>query len=276
MVAVANPDNALSLVKHTYAVCRAKQARVELLHMVRVPDQVPLSDAHKYTAEGKEAVTETMLYLAPMFPLSTTLRYCRNVARGIVSAVREKRVQLLIMGWHGRSLSSGFTLGSTVDPVIERVPCNVLILKNCGDQTFKRVLVPVAGGPNSVFALEIASILADREEGTLTAFHVASQGGRRPFDVDAFVGEHLDRMELPRTRITARTQVARNAAQAILAEIENPAADYDLVVLGCTRDPKLYQFTRESVPERVAKFCAKPLVMVKASAGIQSFIKRWI
>ena len=44
---------------------------------------------------------------------------------------REKNVDLLIMGWHGRARSRRFTLGSTVDPIIERVPCNVVILKNC-------------------------------------------------------------------------------------------------------------------------------------------------
>jgi len=132
MVAVANPDSALELVRNTYKLCGAKEARVELLHMVPVPDQVPLADAGRHMLEGKEAIVETMLYLAPQFAISTTIRYCRNVARGIVSAVREKRIDLLIMGWHGRARSRGFNLGSTLDPVIERVPCNVLILKECG------------------------------------------------------------------------------------------------------------------------------------------------
>ena len=162
MVAVANPDNALEMVANTYKLCGAKDARVELLHMVPVPDQVPLTDAEQYMLEGKEGIMEAMLYLAPLFPLSTTIRYCRSVARGIVSAVRQKKTNLLIMGWHGRTTDHAFTLGSTVDPVIERVPCNVAVLKDCGGQAkYQRVLVPLAGGPNGALALEIASILAD-------------------------------------------------------------------------------------------------------------------
>jgi len=275
MVSVANPDNALSLVKHTYAVCRAKQARVELLHMVPVPDQVPLSAAARYMLAGKEAITEVMLYLAPLFPISSTLRYCRNVARGIVSAVRQKRTQLLIMGWHGRSRAHGFTLGSTVDPVIERAPCDVMIFKNCSDQTFKRVLVPVAGGPNSVFALETGSILADRADGELVAFTVDG-GGKSAFDVDAFLDEHRDRIALPRERVRTRSVENRDVAGAILAEVHNAEHAYDLVVVGCTREPRLYKFTRESVPERIAKDCDRPLVMVNKSSGIRSWIKRWV
>jgi nucleotide-binding universal stress UspA family protein len=164
MVPVANPSNAVELVRNTYRICGAKDARVEVLHMVPVPDQVPLSDAGRYMLEGKEAILEAMLSLGPSFSVSTTLRYCRNIARGIVSAVRQKKVNMLIMGWHGRTSAQTFTLGSTVDPIIERAPCNVVLLKECGgNRQFNRVLVPLAGGPNGALALEVASILADED-----------------------------------------------------------------------------------------------------------------
>ncbi|MHC4563413.1 MAG: APC family permease, partial [Planctomycetota bacterium] len=42
MVAVANPDNALQMVRTTYRLAQAKSANVQLLHMVPVPPQVPL------------------------------------------------------------------------------------------------------------------------------------------------------------------------------------------------------------------------------------------
>ena len=80
-----------------------------------------------------------MPYLAPLFPLTATIRYCRNIARGIVSAVREKKVDMLIMGWHGKPKARLFSLGSTVDPIIGNTPCDVVVLKNWGDRKFKRV-----------------------------------------------------------------------------------------------------------------------------------------
>lgn len=276
MVAVANPDNALSMVRNTYALCGAKDARLELLHMVPVPDQVPLADASYYMLEGKEAICEAMLYLAPMFPSSSTIRYCRNIARGIVSAVREKRTDMLIMGWHGGTRSRGFTLGSTVDPVIERVPCNVVVLKNCGDQKFRRILVPVAGGPNSAFALEIAGILADKNDGEIVAFTVGSSAGNEGFNVDQFIAENLERIALPREKIFTKVIDDRRIVSAILKEAENDAEKYDLVVMGCTREPLIRLLARNPVPEVVAKMCTKPIVMVKASGGISSWVKKWI
>ena len=75
MVAVANPHNAISLVRATYAICEAKKAGVELLHMVPVPETVPLGDAEKYAWEGKEAIVEAMpeseRYVAPEIDVPT-------------------------------------------------------------------------------------------------------------------------------------------------------------------------------------------------------------
>ena len=102
MVPVANPHNALSLVRTTFKLCGAKKARVDLLHMVPVPEMIPLSDAEKYILSGQEAITEAMLYLTE-FPITTTIRYCRNIARGIVMAVRENKTDMLLWAGTGKN-----------------------------------------------------------------------------------------------------------------------------------------------------------------------------
>jgi len=145
MVAVANPENAIEMADTIYKLCSAKEANVELLHIVTIPEQIPLSDADKYTLEGRKAIVEAMLYLQ-RFAFSSTISHCRNIARGIVSSVRGKKADMLIMGWHGKWRTHLFNLGSTVDPVVERSPCNVVILKDVGTNKFKRILVPLAGG----------------------------------------------------------------------------------------------------------------------------------
>ena len=274
MLAVANPHNALEMVRTTYRICQAKSARVELLHMVPVPKQVPLHDAKKYTISGKESIIEAMLYLAPQFPISTHLRYCRNTARGIISAVREKKINTLILGWHGGQRRGHFLMGSTIDPIIERSPCDVVILKDCGgNRRFKRILVPLAGGPNGALALEIAGILADPDDGSIVAFTV---DGRREFDIDAFVEIHRHRISIPPHRLGTKTVNSRHVARAILHEVRREEDPYDLVVLGSTGKARIRHMTSEPIPESVAKQCPKPLVMVKASKGISSWIKRWI
>jgi APA family basic amino acid/polyamine antiporter len=267
MVACANPNSAVGLVRSTYKLCGAKEARVELLHMIPVPEQVPLSDAHQYMLDGKEAMVEVMLYLAPLFPVSTTIRYGRNVARGIVSAVREKRIDMLIMGYKGRARSSLFRLGSTIDPVIERAATNIVLFKDSTNQTFERVLVPV-GGQRGVFSLEIARILAE-EGGTITALHV-DRGARR-FDLERFLDEQESLFKGSRLEVKKKLALSDDVAASIIAE----SFQHDLVVMGISEMPAISRVARTPISGLVAKSCPKPLVLVKPRAGVRFFFGRF-
>ena len=270
MISVANPKNALALIRNTYKLCGAKDAHVELLHMAPVPDQVPLSDAEKYLSEGKEAIFEAMIYLVNFFPISTTIRYCRSVARGIVSALKEKNIHTLVLGWHGKPRAHIFMLGSTIDPIIERAHCNVVIFKDCGDKDFKKILVPLAGGRNATYALEIASILADKTNGEILALTI--QTGKRKFDVDNFVKTNAPLLHIPIERVKTKTILSNNVIDSIIKE----SADCDLIVVGATEQPLFSRIAHATMPELIAREIPKPLVVVKASGGIKSKIQRWI
>ena len=88
--------------------------------------------------------------------------------------------------------------------------------------------------------------------------------------------QHRGRIVLPPERVEVKSVVARRVAEGILKEVEDEDAGYDLLVMGGTLDPLIYKFAREAVPEVVAQRCRKPMVMVKASGGIRSWINRWI
>jgi nucleotide-binding universal stress UspA family protein len=268
MLAVANPASTLALVKNTYRICSRKNAALELLHMVPVPEAVALSDADRYKFAGKEGIMEIMLYLEGHFKINTTLRYCRNIARGIVSALREKRIKMLIMGWHGKPQGGLFTIGSTVDPVIERAYCDVVIMKNCQDGEYKNILVPVAGGPNSALALETACLLADEQNTRVTLFSVVND--RFKYD-PALLVRKCEELAIPLDHITSRTVFSDKVEETILKE----ASEYDLVVIGASRKGALSHVFHGSLPEQIAAKCHKPLVMVSASRGIGSWLKKW-
>ena len=274
MVPVANPQNALQLVRNTFKISNAKDAQVELLHMVPIPEQVPLSGADKYILSGKEAITEAMLYLNLSFPITSTIRYCRNIARGIVMAVREKKTDMLILGWPEReSLKRSFIIGSTIDPVVENAPCNVIILKDCTNDTYKNVLVPFAGGPNGIFAFEIASILVDQEEGQIVPLNVATSE-QKTKDIESYMDAVVKINELNRDLFNPKYIISPNPIEVIINEANY--GNYDLIVIGATREKMWKQMVKGSFPEEIAKRCNKPFIMVKATGGLELFIKRII
>ena len=267
MVAVANPKNAIEMVRTTYKLCKAKEASVELLHMVPVPEQVPLSDAEKFMWEGKEAIAEAMMYFEPLFDVSSTIRYCRNIARGIVGALRHKKANMLVMGWHGKG-RLGFNLGSTIDPIVERAPCDVVILKGVKDEEYKKILVPLAGGPNSAKALEIASILVDKNEGQVQAFTVVND--RYNFDIGKFVNDQKDKLHVTEEQVEMKSINSQHVVEAILKESEN----YDAVVIGASPQRLLHHVIHESVIDIIARKCKKPIIMVKTARPVESILKR--
>jgi APA family basic amino acid/polyamine antiporter len=268
MVAVANPHNALEMIQTTCLLSEAKNASVKLLHMVPVPEQVPLADAEKFMMEGKEGIVEAMLYLLK-FPITTTILYCRNIARGIISALKEKKIDMIIMGWHGQPRSRLFRLGSTVDVVLERAPCNVVILRGVGNREFKRILVPLRRGPNSALALEVASVLAEKYDAEIVSFLVNEKN--RKID-SAKASEILSRMpSISHKRIKTKRVEYHNEVEAILKE----AKKHDLLVIGATREPLIRQITRDSVSYAVAREYRRPMIIVKAPGRISSWIKRW-
>ena len=274
MVPVANPANALQLIGNTFKLCGAKDAQVELLHMVPIPDQVPLSDAEKYILPGKEAITEAMLYLAPRFPINTAIRYCRNVARGIITAVKQKRTDMLILGWKGNeSFRHSFIFGSTLDPIVEKAPCSVVVFKDCPNKVYKKALVPFAGGPNGAFAFEIASILVDSKEGRVVPLNVA-RPGQATQDVETFLDDAVKQRNLNKDLFETKYLISKNIIDAIVKEANE--GDYDLVIIGATREKTLNKMIRGSLPEEVARRVNKPLVMVNASEGLKMFMKRLI
>ena len=270
LIPVANPNNAIQLVRNGFKILEAKGAQVELLTMVKVPEQLPLSDAEDYMWEGREAITEAMIYLTTYFPVTTTIRYCRNVARGIVSAAREKRIDTIILGWKGKTTRKDYIFGSTIDPVIQKAPSNVLVFKDCTETTYKKILVPVSGGPNSRLAMEIAGIMADPDDGYIVPLNITAPG-KETLDIDQFIEKVCDEVVRDKVR-QPQYAVSKHISETILSV----AREYDLIVIGASNDKALAQLIRSTIPEDVAAGTDKPMVMAKATERFESLLKRYI
>jgi amino acid transporter/nucleotide-binding universal stress UspA family protein len=271
LLPVANPDTVLQKILPTMNLAKAYEAEVELLHMVPIPDQVPLSDAELYMDEGREAIVEAMLYLQSRFPIHETIRYCRNAARGILSAAREHQADMIITGWRGRSMRRDFLFGSTLDPILERNPCDVVVLRNCTERAYENILVPFAGGPHSLLAMRVASALVDHDKGRIVLFNVALPG-KPTVDIESFVDKYAQELHCPRTCVSAKYGVSREVVKTVVGE----SASADLVVVGATGERRLRQFAVGSIPEAVADALDCPMIMVKAKTAVKGLVNRWL
>ena len=273
MLPVANPENAARLIDYTGRIARAKDGEILVINMVTVPEQTPLSEATTFVDSGEDAIVAAMTNAPEGVPVHSTIRLGRDAARGILSGIREHRSNLVILGWGGSS-EKGYALGSTIDPVIEKAPCDSMVIKlNARDPggKLKRILVPLTYVPHGYLALDIAGILADEPDSEITIMHVIGkeaerENAQRNMEVLLrLLGEKEDKGSI-------KIFGPGDMGDLIVQEAEK----YDLVIIGATRESGLQQLVFGSIPEQVAKRCSKTVIMVKAYTGIQSRLRRWL
>ena len=129
LVPVTDPDQVYPLIPPMLRLAEATQGIVELVHLVAVPDQVPLSDAPLYALAGREAAVEASLYLSSSRIANSAILYCRSPARGILHQARSGGASLILMGWRGRPSGSEHIFGTTLDQVLEQSAADVAVFK---------------------------------------------------------------------------------------------------------------------------------------------------
>lgn len=194
-------------------------------------------------------------------PIEIIIRSGRNTAAIILEEVRRLSPAMLLLGWHGNLGRGRYLMGHTLDPVVQSAPCDVLLLQDREALEIRRVLIPVAGGPNAPYAFEIARQLAPEAE--ITALTV----------VNAHLGEAArvaaqERLELllqehkVSSEIRSRVVEAVTPVEGILAEA---AKGYDLLILGAGNEGMIGRFLFGDVPQAM---------MLKAPIPVMIFRRR--
>jgi APA family basic amino acid/polyamine antiporter len=247
-------------------LAQATQGGIELLHLVSVPEQLPLSDAAGLSLPGQEVMVEAMLYLSSQPALGTSIMYCRNPSRGILWSGRQQRAGAILLGRRCGSARRGYVFGSTLDPVIQRAPCDVIIARRPGKPPFRNILVPISTGPNTRLALQLAGLLVQPHEGTVRALHV-HQPGRRSLDADALVAGVTLKAGLPLERFKISVKGSAHPKRVILEQ----AFDADLLIIGASLPGWGRRMLRISLPEEIARESDKPMIIVRAGRNRHLF-----
>ena len=98
------------------AVAEQAGARLHVLHVVP-----PVTDP----SMGAESLARVAASLGGGLPVETALLTGR-AGRGIVDYARDKRIDLIVLGTHGRTGVSHAILGSVAETVVRLAPCLVL------------------------------------------------------------------------------------------------------------------------------------------------------
>jgi nucleotide-binding universal stress UspA family protein len=234
------------------------QGKLVALKVVRVPDESSLSEGAGAAADSRAALNEIRALLPDSrFELKTLVRVSHRLSEGIIETVAAESADLLLLPWKGSASSEAFLFGRTIDRLVKTPPCNLLVGRVGDLSKYKKILLPVRGGPYAEFALQIADQLALSFTGEITVLHCEQRFA------PSELGEPLYAAFTRRLRFQPRVKrlltVQGNPHEVILQEAQR----HDLVIIGAAAGAEPHSFILGPVVEQIARLTDKPLLVVK-------------
>jgi len=257
LVALRDERGLCPLLRLACALARARDGEVHLLtvtHSGARPDWLEVTDD------------------CSEIPVDVVVRSGEDVGEVILEEFRRLRPQALIVGWSGQRSRGRHLLGRTLDPVMQRASCDVIVLHGDCVDDLQHILIPVAGGPNAPRAFDVARALAP--DATITALYVAPDrfgpGGARLGQnvLDALLRDLSDSSGVDTLVVQAESPV-----EGILDEA---ARGYDLLILGASGGGLMDRFLIGDVPQSILLNSPIPVMVVRYRLPYMRWLRRRI
>lgn len=265
VVAVGNPEYAEQLVRTAADVARANDGEIHVVSVVHKPRESPFalfSDETIKTefAGNRREILDRALETAPdTVPVHGRVVVGTDVADALISAAEELEADALLVGWHGRPRRSEAVLGTTIDVVLRRAPCDVLVerIGSTADGV-ERILLPVAGGPHLPLAASVADAVATNNDATIDVLSVVA-----PTADESEREIARDHLEEAVALLTADAETELREAPAVDDAIVEAANERDLVVFGVTRRGVVRRRLVGSIPQTVGRRTDRTVILAR-------------
>jgi nucleotide-binding universal stress UspA family protein len=268
VVAAGNPAHVEQLVRTAGDLARVRDGTIRLISVVvkshDSPFEVFSDETIRQEFSGdRQALLEQAIETAPAdVPVEAELVVAGSVSAGVLEAVADPATEALVVGWHGPTRRSEVVLGTSVDTLLRRAPCDVYVERIgriAGE--VDRILLPVAGGPHVRPAAAAAAAIAAANDGTVTAVSVLQPETDRETATE-WLTDAVDALAVaPGPEVPVETGVRES--ESVKDALVEMAAEYDIVVFGATRQSRLRERLVGSVPRHVADRTDRTVILAR-------------
>lgn len=188
----------LAALPFAAAIARTFNSRIHLLHLL-MPETyqfLPPESMPVVMESIDEDALKRMLQLRSSEVLKGLKLGSAEVTKGELGAllrrIEERKIDLLVIGTHGRRGFQRLLLGSIAEEIVRRARCPVLTVgphaqfPKSGDFHPKHVVFATDATPDSFRALPYAVLFAKRECSDIAMVHVLPGGDKRRPEAEAF------------------------------------------------------------------------------------------
>lgn len=288
----------VAALDHALLWAEVTDAELLLLHVLSLTTADPFNPEHHFpepdelfdrlqTLADSEMAELLRAHREKPLRLREFVRRAPEVERGILDFAVAEKVDLILMGTHGRRGASHLVMGSVAAEVLRRAPCPVMVIPARGEHPVgrvQRILAPVDFSAGAKQAAAVARDLAATTGASLELFHVvpdlevplpmnpAGLGASMSVvrDLVPAAREALAEMAAqpgPEVSITTEVWHGPPAPTILNRAVETKS---DLVVIGTEGHTGLDRLLLGSVAERVARLATVPVLVVPSRSRAES------
>ena len=274
LVPVADVQHAEELGRLGSLLAKEQNGEVLALHVIKVPPSLSLSDGRLFLKEGREPLERVIAQARDHdVPVHTMIRLGRNVPQALMKTVSENASDMILFGWPGTSGTNTSLFGSVIDSIVSNPPADVAIVRSRPYEQIRKIVVPVAGGPNSSLAVYTAVSLARNlpEPAQVVMVHVAVNG-LSEMDVAARANNTFRRASSSVVYDQLTQEIVK--AESPVAGILEAGKSADMIVIGATRETLFRNLLLGNVSQQVAEQASCPVILVKRRSTILESVLR--
>jgi nucleotide-binding universal stress UspA family protein len=282
LIPVADPESAKRHIRLGASMARKSDGALILLHVEKVPWQLPSSAASRFVRRSRKMMDEMRTYAEKQdVPASTMVRLARDPAEAIIFTAEETGCEFLIMGWQGDARGGQTMIGRNIDRVLKESNCHVIVVQRDKVRKGERIVVPVDHPTDAPLSLAVASHLRDDDSPPTTVLHLTE----KPMSADereAFRREIItqirERAQKPEALFTDPDEfnIQFDVSRHPTAELVRKSSEFDRMVLGTSRSSFFGRKVFGRLPIRIARHAHCPVIFVRRKEhGIRFGIQRF-
>ncbi len=274
LLPLANPEHTDALLTIAGAIALEHQYEIECLRIICVPNHIYPAQAEVETGSERQLMQQLETWgKASKIKVHTQIRIATDVSEAILETIAREHIDLLIMGWKGKSSSLDSIFSNIVDSLIQQAPCDLMLVKlGSAAHAFPQQLhlrhkwlIPTTGGDRINKLLTILPALANlsRIPPKIQLCQVSKPDKSPHFTPDFTQAAALlnSTMSCP---IMPLLIPAYSVSQAIIELTQR--RKYGLVVLGASNEGLLQNVVKGNIPEAIAHNANSTVIIFRSSA----------
>ena len=268
VVPVSNPETQRTLIRYAAASAADRERNAELIavNVIEVPPQTSPAQVEEVRVRRQQELLENARAVADDLdvPVRTRELVGRSASNAILSVLEEEAADHVLLGWAGERRRRDVLFGTTIDPILERAPCEVTLVKDPA-ATLGGVVVLAGTGAHTPTSVRRATEFTRADpDSTLTLLNVQPKP-----DPDDEMDPEAAGLEIVR-KLAEEAGLAEDeyeaavdvvSGEAVRETLVERAIPFDTICLGATGTSTVAQALYGSIPQHIVRRSGGTVVM---------------